>query len=122
MNETFLQFAATVILPMWLVTMGLALFFFVMAVIYWDRAALVCAGNTALWGMSLIPGIGLLVGIVYKLASGDNSLIIVSGMITLVVLPLALLGGPYPPPPPETPPIPGEDSALVVLLLVLRGC
>jgi len=96
MNATFFRFLSDQILPPFGVAMAAA---FCIAALspFWPSLRLwALAGRVALFGLAMLPGIGLVPALVLDLLDRDRTALMMALVITALALPLALWGAPGP--------------------------
>jgi len=92
MNDTFLAFLSSQILPPFTAACAIAFFLAFLSVLWrslWDLTA-----RVALFACSMLPGVGLVPAAVLDLAYRDKSALVMQGVILFLSVPLALWGAP----------------------------
>jgi len=92
MNDTFLAFLSSQILPPFAAACAIAFFLAFLSVLWrslWDLTA-----RVGLFALSMLPGVGMVPAMVLDLAYGDKTALAMQGVILFLSAPLALWGAP----------------------------
>jgi len=94
MNDTFLAFLSDQILPPFGAAMAAA-FCIALLAPFWPALRLwALAGRVALFGLAMLPGVGLVPALVLDLLDRDHTALVMAVVVTVFALPLALWGAP----------------------------